>query len=92
MKKLSIFLTFTVLLSGCWEIDRTAGVSRCKPKPGFENAFPTYEVDPADEETTLSVDLILGPQSATFRDRISGKLMTIGVELDKYYNCTKIEE
>lgn len=65
-------------------------IVRCEPKKGF--TFPSFEYDAKDPETSFTVDLILGPKKVTFRDRITGEIMTIGKELSDYYECAKVAD
>ncbi len=91
MKKIILIVLATSALAGCWTADReSTGIQRCSPNDGFENAFPSFEYDAKNPETKFVIDLVLGPQEVTFRDRISGNLMTVGKELDKYYTCVKV--
>lgn len=89
------FIAVCIILTGCYgypgrEERERAGVQHCVPKAGFD--FPTFRFDARSSETSFVIDIVLGPQSITFRDQISGEMMTIGSELDKYYNCVKIED
>lgn len=86
-------LPLTILITACGQVDRErTGIQRCEPKPGYENDYPAFEYDATDESTTFVSGGVNIITSMTFRDRISGKMMTVDQSLYPYYDCNKLDE